>query len=545
MLRTLRFRDGIELVVSLVAVLGIIVVSLAVDSPDGPVTNPRPLAVEWGESSLSQQSDASAMLSSQATPAGTSSGVARAGSASKSLVVVHRSGQRHVPRKAFDGPLPRFVQSTVTEAGGIEPPLAFGSDGALFFVSATPADPPDIPATLFRSDDGGRTWIENVPEVAGVAFNDRGIDPYLYRDATTGRLFYVLYYIGGTHIAWTDDEGKTWGHPIQARIHDPAGLTDYPKLWTSRPVDGATTPAGAPFYVHLCWQTPWRLECLRSIDGGLSFAPSPSPYPDAQREYVMSGCRGFLPGWAISSPNDGTIYMPKEYCGKLEVAISRDNGITWERSLVTDTAQLPEDAYKAPMLAIDRNENLYYLWIDGGENEDGKRVMLSISRDRGNTWSQPIDVGVPGITAVKFGSIVAGDDGRVAFYYLGSKVPGGFEASEDHMKNARWDAYVGITLDALAQDPIFATAMVNPVDDPLRRGRCQGRCEPEPGVGMMDYLQIALDPTSGMVATSLVDLCAGKCGTSQGSSDDEWSWIGAVGVQVSGPSLFKKLPNIE
>lgn len=484
-----------------------------------------------------------------------SSPLGKTGTRPSSHVVVHGPGQRRLPRKAFSGPLPRFVQRTVTERGGNEPSLTFGSKGALFWAGFTVGDyyPADVAAPLFRSTDGGMTWSENIPHLAGVPFNDQGGDPYLYRDATTGRLFYLLYFSGGSHIAWTDDEGMTWGQPLQVRVHD-QGPTDYPKLWTSRPTQGSATPAGASFYVHLCYNAGLQLACERSADGGLTFQPSPSPYPDAIVDQRTKGCFGFLPGWAISSPEDGTIYMPKSHCGKFEVAISKDNGLTWERIVVADDLQDPQTPLGSEgRLAMDGGGSLYYFWIDGGgDSSGGRRAMLSTSRDGGKTWARPINVGAPGLTALKLPSIVAGDDGRIAISYVGSKVPGGWDASEKRMESARWDGYVSFSLDALSSRPVFATAMVNPADNPLRRGPCADRCSPDPSdcvydcsigssaTGMFDYLQLALDPTSGKVAVSLVDLCGGRCGTAEGTSRDPWSYIGAVGIQTGGPALLVK-----
>jgi hypothetical protein len=204
-------------------------------------------------------------------------------------------------------------------------------------------------------------------------------------------------------------------------------------------------------------------------------------------------------------------------------------------------------------MAMDRAGNLYYLWLDAqGDFTGGTTPMLSISTDGGETWSASVDVGVPGLTAAKYPSIVAGDDGRIALFYVGSDIEGGFAATDEQMHAARWDAYISFSIDALADEPVFATAMVNPADDPLRRGSCRERCETGPQacyvdcsiagtgtVGMFDYLQLALDPTSGTVAASLVDLCTNLCATAGGTADDPWSFIGAVGVQIQGPSLFE------
>lgn len=476
--------------------------------------------------------------------------VGRATPSTASPVVVHGAGGQVLPAESFGGPLPGFAQRTVTDRGALEPPIAFGADGALFYPSWVYGDlyPADTTTVLYRSVDGGTTWTDVTPRIAGVRFNDKGGDPFLYHDETTGRLFYVLYYLDCSHIAWTDDGGRTWGRPLQGPVCEPFLATDYPKLWTSRPV-GGSTPAGAPFYVHLCYNAVYRLACQRSVDGGLTFAPSPSPDPDSFANYMTKTCWSFHAMWTVTT-DDGTIYMPRPYCNDLEVAISRDNGLTWERKVV---ARYP-DAYGTDFgsdtrLAMDSEGNLYYMWIAGSWYVgDGRRPFLSISRNGGEDWSAPIDIGVPGVTAAKFPFLLAGDEGRISFFYVGSTVPGGFEASAEDMAQARWDAYVGFSLNALDEDPVFATTTANPADDPLRRGVCQYRCSPEgtdcvlldcsfssSEIGMFDYLQLALDPTTGMVAASLVDLCAGECAT--GASDD-WSFTGAVGVQVEGPSLF-------
>lgn len=475
-------------------------------------------------------------------------------SAGESRVVVHGPNRVVLPEDSFPGTVPSFEQRTVTERGALEPPLVFDADGSLFYPSWANNEysdylPPGTTTILYRSTTKGESWADVTPQIAGLPFANKGGDPILYRDEETGRLFYLLYFQGCTHLAWTDDGGSTWDRPIHGRICEPGGVTDYPKLWTSRPVDGPATPAGAPFYLHLCYNALYRLACQRSIDGGRTFAPSPSPDPESLGKYLTETCWSFHASWVVTGP-DGTIYMPRPYCNNLEVAVSRDNGLTWERTVVAEY----EDAFGTDFgsdvrLARDASGTLYYLWIaHSWYIGDGERPLLSISRDDGETWSAPIDVGVPGLTAAKLPSIVAGDEGRIAFFYVGSTVPGGFDAAPEDMATAHWDGYAGFSLNATDAAPVFATNTVNPADDPLRIGPCEGRCiaDPDdcalgceigsPRVGMFDYLELALDPTSGMVAVSVVDLCGPAC-VAQGSAE-AWSFTGAVGVQIAGASLL-------
>jgi hypothetical protein len=470
-----------------------------------------------------------------------------------STVVVHGADRVPLPPTAFPGPLPSFAQRTVTTRGALEPPIVFGEHGRLLYPSWIYGDSyPSIDTTrVYRSFDKGLTWGDATPQAGGTRFNSTGGDPILYRDRETGRVFFVLYSTCA-HVAWTDDEGDSWERAA-APICEPGGVTDYPKIWTSKPVGGGSTPAGAPFYVHLCYNALYRLACQRSIDGGRTFAPAPNPDPDSFVKYQTTGgydqCWSFHAMWTVSAP-DGTIYMPRPYCSSLEVAISRDNGLTWNRKVVA--------AYPSPYntdfggdarLAMDASGTLYYMWIAGSWYVgDGARPVLSISHDDGLTWSAPMDVGAPGLTAAKFPSIVSGGDGEIAFSYVGSTVPGGFAASAGDMADARWNAYVGMSLNADDPTPVFATAIAD--TDTLRRGPCQYRCSPEGSgtacvvdcalagtetVGMFDYNELALDPTTGGVAVSLVDLCDPACASA--TAPGAWSFVGAVAVQVGGPDL--------
>jgi hypothetical protein len=438
-------------------------------------------------------------------------------------------------------PAPAFVQRNVAARGALEPPLVFTKSGAMFYTSNVYADDSTQNTKLFRSRDRGTTWTDVSP-----VLNPMGGDPYLYVDQGTGRLFYLLYFGSCTHLSWTDDDGATWGQPLQPAICEPGGVTDYPKLWTSKPVGAPTTPAGAPFYVHLCYNGLYRLACQRSIDGGLTFVPAPNPDPDSLANYWTKTCWSFHSGWAQSSPLTGTIYMLRPYCNDIEIAISRDNGLTWQRSVIARYDDWSNSAFGEDLrLAIDATGNLYAFWISNSPYiGDGLHPTLSVSRDDGATWSEPRDIGAPGITAAKFPGIVAGANGRIAVMYVASDVPGGWQASEVDMKDATWHAYVAFSMDASSGAPSFETVMATPASDPLRRGPCDSRCTPEPDeciiscdvgsarVGMFDYLQLAMDPLNGRVAMSLVDLCPAGC------TDGSWGFQSSVAVQTEGPSLL-------
>jgi hypothetical protein len=157
---------------------------------------------------------------------------------------------------------------------------------------------------------------------------------------------------------------------------------------------------------------------------------------------------------------------------------------------------------------------------------------LAVSHDDGAHFDASMNVTAPGVTAAKFPAITAGDGGRIAFLYVGTEVAGGFGAKGKTLANATWNAYVGYSLDADKTAPVFATVTANPTADPLKRGDCSGRCG-----GMYDFLDIQIQPKTGQVWMSLVDLCNDKCAASDGTSKDPIISRGAVGVQLGGTLL--------
>jgi hypothetical protein len=279
----------------------------------------------------------------------------------------------------------------------------------------------------------------------------------------------------------------------------------------------------------------------------------------------MPGPRPVLTGGLVATGQgkaswvDGTAYVPWGYCGVSYVTISRDNGATWQTSVVDATAGRSAVWQEAmdSTIAIDRAGNVYYLWI--GANG---LPRLSISRDRGHSWSSPVSIAAPGVTDARFPAITAGAPGQIAFSYYGTNVPGGVNATAGDMANAAWNDWTGFSLDALAGKRVFASTTANPITDPVRRGPCVGRCpdqtdeckDPanqgtdecdkpwEPGSGVYDFLDAEVNPTTGQVWTSIVDVCNDACGQPDGTGADPAIPRGAVGVQIGGTFLGSPLP---
>ena len=213
-------------------------------------------------------------------------------------------------------------------------------------------------------------------------------------------------------------------------------------IWT--PSNGAgiasgvdhQTVGGGPYHfplilpghaVYYCSQALVDANCARSDDGGITYGPSVVIY--------TSQC-GTLHGHVKVAP-DGTVYVPNKGCaGEQAVVASEDNGLTWQVRKIPASAAGGSD----PSVGIGSGGRLYFGYADGDST-----AAISVSNDRGLTWSAPLDVGAAfGINNVVFPSeVVAGDNDRAAFAFLGTPTAGGLQGPRF---TGVWHLYVATTL---------------------------------------------------------------------------------------------------
>jgi len=106
-------------------------------------------------------------------------------------------------------------------------------------------------------------------------------------------------------------------------------------------------------------------------------------------------------------------------------------------------------------LALDEHESFYLGWIDALDD----LPYVSVSRDRGVTWSEPVCVSPPEIEMASIGAIAVGRPGEVAVAYYASRDGG-----------ESFDACVSVTRDVFAGIPSVRTAYVSP-SKPLQPNR--------------------------------------------------------------------------
>lgn len=438
--------------------------------------------------------------------------------------IVHEPGRVPVPDSAYPGEIPAFEQRYVRDRGTFEPTLAFDDEGRAFFQSIpVPEGEPQI----LRTADQGKSWMDVTPSFMGEELPPNPSDPYLTSDDQTGRVYNLNLAEAGPWVAWTDDGGDTWTHQPLSRDQLPG--TDHPTLFTGPPTTLET--AGYPSVVYLCVAgLPTSTQCAHSLTGGLEWT-SGSP--------AFVGC---VPqsGHGHASEVTGLAYVPKAHCNRPALAISSDNGMTWETILVNRTLGFSDQAPGLGLnhearVATDAEGNVFYLWVD-----DDYQPRLSMSTDGGRSWGPAFDVGIPNLTAAKFPAIAAAGEGRVALTYVGSTVEGGFDAPAEVTDDARWHQFVTTSLNVL-DNPVFATTTVNEPSDPIHIGDCRDRCTvPGPasfGQGIYDYLDLEINPETGRVWTTLVDTCNQACNENPEADDDQFRARGAVGVQVDGSRI--------
>ncbi|HVL47158.1 MAG TPA: sialidase family protein [Candidatus Thermoplasmatota archaeon] len=480
----------------------------------------RPLAVLAVASALAL----AGCLGASAPPAGAPSIVER-DPLPAGLTVLNGTGLLPALPAGFNGTLPSALQFLLGERGG-EPNVGVTSKGTVFITADD---------HVMRSEDGGATWKSvyefgsvHPPQVPGVPVSTQdpigNNDPYLWVDPITDRIFAPLMFpilTCSEHI-WSDDDGKTW-------LEKPMGcglpLVDHQRMATGPPSAKGPQPIKAvyPNVVYYCYFKLVSTNCAVSYDGGLTY---PIDQPIATRQDACSAQNG-TPAVA----KDGTVYVPMaRFCPVPQVAVSEDNGQTWEIRKAPATAgtwggNIDPDVTVTP-------DGTLYLMYEG----DTTLPTLLRSKDKGKTWEGPWTMSPPEVKGAVFTVITSGDDGRLAFGYLGtaSDVRDPSEAPAD----TRWHAYLGWSLDANATDPTFVNLRVTPDEDPVQIGCVWLKGGGNPCRNLLDFIDLHVGP-EGRAYMAITDGCTKDCaGNPSATNENSRRRDTAVIVQQAGPSLF-------
>lgn len=418
-----------------------------------------------------------------------------------------------------------------------EPTIGVDPEGRAFYAAgAFDALPEGSFANLartevLRSEDDGVTWTSVQPEVPSGATTipPTTLDPYVYVEEDTGRVFNPELYGGCTYLQYSDDGGESY-------TTNPLGcgsfVNDHQTVFAGPVPEGSgltTEDPDFPEIVYYCFNRIVDSSCGRSLDGGQNFTPSGEPAFLGFDEEAGGFCGG-LHGHIATDP-DGRLFLPKGHCGFPWVAVSEDAGATWEQVQVSDTVDV-----SGIQTSIDSDAagNLYYVWWDA----KNRLPYLATSTDHGQTWSEPLMVAPPGVNEVNWPVVAAGDEGRIIVHFPGT-------TSDDPDDPTRpWNLYEVVTTNALAADPLFVSTTANDPDDPVHRGDCNGRC-----AGMFDFLDAIVAPSDGAFWATMTDTCTPSiqgnpedCVNEPGEDGNATDAEGYAVRQLSGPPLTGPLP---
>ncbi|MEA2447421.1 MAG: hypothetical protein QOK47_1058 [Actinomycetota bacterium] len=449
-------------------------------------------------------------------------------------------------RSTPGSPLPSSTMfRTGFQAG--EPTMGIAKDGSIFYVALGGAP------LVVRSQDHGRTWKDVSPKFGDRNAHPESLDPFLYVDRATDRVFTYDFLFGCSEISFSDDLGKSWTTTVLN-----CGEMDHQNLFAGPPVSSPTV--GYPNIVYTCstqaGATIYSVatQCLKSLDGGMSWIPTGSPpfVTDRQKENdlgIEGYCHGAVGHGYVGA--DGTVYVPKGLCGQPWLAISHDEGATWERVQIAGNG-MPQTTigvyeHEASVAADEKGNVYYYFWMS-----HDRLPYLAVSKDEGKTWGKPMMVGPPGIREAALPHLDAGAPGGVAVVYYGStNSPGApFPESDDckpdpaycfeqlfflnppdpkSYADVTWNGYMTVTANALDKHPTFYTAPINNPSDPFVRGTCGPiRCE-----AVYDFIDVVIDRL-GKPWAIYVDACLNTCADKgTGNSGNE----GVLGTLVGSPRL--------
>ena len=385
-----------------------------------------------------------------------------------------------------------------------EPTVAVTKEGNVFIPAATFDGVGRLARTEIRASyDRGETWqtVGGGNEFANPPIT---LDPYIYVDPLTDRIFNDDLTLACSYLSFSDDQGKTFtvnpaacGQPVN----------DHQSISTGPPI----TPraAGYPNNLYYCGINQiFATTCARSVDGGRTFTPGGIAFPGVNPGSDNLFCGG-LAGHNVVGP-DGTLYVPRVYCDVPSVAISRNEGLTFQIVTVSDVQSQLFDHESA--IALDSAGNAYYTWIGFD-----RLPRLAVSRDGGRTWGEPLLLTSPELAQGNLPAIAAFGPGQVAVSFYGSANRCCYEVDEEEPgdrdnSQGRWSTYVYSSSNALDASPTFYSTTVDPRTDPSVKGGCgPGRCG-----NALDFLGVVVDPT-GEVWSSSVDTCTPEPGDPTGT----------------------------
>ena len=373
------------------------------------------------------------------------------------------------------------------------------------------------------------------------AFTPINVDPMIHADYQTGRIF-----AGGlagpcSLMGLSDDDGETWvpaANMCSGPQFDHQSVGSGP--WSVTSPDSLARAAVYPRATYYCAQLALT-SCATSLDGGrawLPFTEVTGPCGGLHGHIAVSEATGFaaVPHGGCASSESPTATGAGNFVG---FAYTSNNGATWTSRIMPDAA---DGEGFDPDLVFSQESG--WLWL---AQADANGIHIALSKDEGSTWetlgSNMTTVGAEpaswyNLTAtftdpvtghpLVFGSfpdLEAGDDDRVALAFMGTTNPDGeepFDDCSDVSDGNVWHYYLSQSFDGGAT---WTTSRL--WEDPIQVGAIWNNGGGEPCRNLLDFNDMDMD-SQGRLHIALADGCTEEC------ADDYFAWANGTGEAPKG-----------
>ena len=282
-------------------------------------------------------------------------------------------------------------------------------------ICINPANPNNIVAgsvldNVYVSNDGGKTWNESKLKSSYGVYGDpviridqEGRIYYAHLSNPTGGAYSDPEFLDRIVIQKSEDDGLNW---TNGSFTLPRTPKDQDKEWLGiDPRDNSVYIAWTEFdlYSSAAPEHRSRIVFSKSTDHGETWSP---PVKLSQKEGNCLDGDQTTEGAVPAIGPDGQIYVAWSFDEKIYFDKSYDRGNTWLEDDIVVTDQPEGWAYTIPgimrcngmpICGVDRSEskhkgNVYINWSDQRNGTDDTDIWLSVSKDEGDTWSEPVRV---------------------------------------------------------------------------------------------------------------------------------------------------------
>lgn len=382
---------------------------------------------------------------------------------------------------------------------GGEPTLAVtpGPDGSdrVLVVAGT--------AVLRLEPDG--TFLDVTPPVEATL--DQTLDPFLYGDVMTGRV-YLTQLSQCLRVWWTDDAGETWdGNPEVC-----AGPEQHHQKVAVGPgplPDDGPVPLPETRAVHIAtmnlasWLTTDELIVFhtRSLDGGRTWTQNPAKVVAADGTPELRNI-----GNIATEESPGVVHAIAYQCDRFVDATfagvaagrSDDYGATWTWQTIAPGGGRCEGI--DPGIWATWNGDVWAAWED--MTLGAGHVWHATMKGDGDEWQAPVMLDTPGLGSFVFTDIaVEGNGHAIAFLATPDTTLGPTQAPGW----ARWFPYVAL-------NELHGWQVYRLQDDPVQLGPiCMDGPKCLDGArNLLDFIDVRIDDTLGAVI-AYPDGCEDDC----------------------------------